>query len=95
MSSTSSGQEMQYHPVHFALLVGFSGVATTVVVLRLWARKVLKQTFKLHDYLIVLGLVRATPNIVDWPCLLKIDDLQTFALAETSVNVYSKPFQPK
>ncbi|KAM0801099.1 hypothetical protein BDR22DRAFT_888768 [Usnea florida] len=69
MSSTSSGQEMQYHPVHFALLVGFSGVATTAVVLRLWARKALKQTFKLHDYLIVVGLI--------------------FALAETSVNVYS------
>ena len=92
MSSTSSGQEMQYHPVHFALLVGFSGIATTAMILRLWARKVLKQTFKLHDYLIVLGLVRNTQSIVDWPCLLKMDDLQIFALAETSVNVYSKPF---
>lgn len=50
---------MQYHPVHFALLVGFSGVATTTVLLRLWARKVLKQTFKLHDYLIMLGLIFA------------------------------------
>ena len=71
MNSTSSGydesQEMQYHPFHFALLVGFSGVATTAVILRFWARKVLKQTFKLHDYLIVLGLVRTSQSIIDWP----------------------------
>ena len=58
MSSTSADQEMQYHPGHFALLVGFSGVATTAVILRLRARKVLKQGLKVHDYLIVLGLVR-------------------------------------
>ena len=74
MSSTTSGQELQYHPVHFALLVGFSGVATTAVLLRLWARKVLKQTFKLHDYLIMFGLVRTTQSIVDWPGLLKMDE---------------------
>ena len=78
MNSTSLGygpQEMQYHPFHFALLVGFSGVATTAVILRFLARKVLKQTPKLHDYLIVLGLVRTTQSIIDWPRILKMDDV--------------------
>ena len=98
MNSTTSGdgpQEMQYHPFHFALLVGFSGVAITAVILRLWARKVLKQTLKVHDYLIVLGLVRTTQSIIDWPRILKMVDVQIFALAETSVSIYSKPSQLK
>lgn len=50
-------EEMESHLAHFILLVVFSGFATTSVVLRFWARKMLKQEIALHDYLIVLGLV--------------------------------------
>ena len=60
MKSTTSvyvPEEMQYQVSHFILLAVFSGFATTAVVLRFWARRMLTQALALHDYLIMLGLV--------------------------------------
>lgn len=58
-------EEMQYHLAHFILLVVFSGIATTAVVLRAWARKIQNQALALHDYLTLLGLVSKT-NVMSW-----------------------------
>ena len=44
--------------VHFILLLVFAGIATTAVILRLWARRITNQTLALSDYLTLLGLVR-------------------------------------
>lgn len=68
MSSATSGNVLkhtQYSVLHFILLVVFSGLATTAAVLRLWARKIQKQAFAIHDYLTVLGLVSARNRIHD------------------------------
>ena len=66
MSSVTSGNVLkhtQYSVLHFILLIVFSGLATTAVVLRFWARKIQKQAFALHDYFAMLGLVSARKRI--------------------------------
>ena len=50
-------EEMQYHFLHFVILVVFSSLATIVVMLRIWARKIQRQPLALSDYVLVLGLV--------------------------------------
>ncbi|KAF6224588.1 hypothetical protein HO173_012931 [Letharia columbiana] len=62
LNSAKSGyapEEMQNHVAHFILLVVFSSFATAAVGLRFWARNIRTQTFALHDYLTVLGLIFA------------------------------------
>ena len=50
-------EDMQYHFLHFVFLVVFSSLATTVVILRFWARKIQHQPLALTDCVLVLGLV--------------------------------------
>ena len=49
-----------YHIKHVVIISVFSGLATVTVGLRLWARKMKNMSLELNDYLIILGLVRAT-----------------------------------
>lgn len=77
LNSAKSGyapEEMQNHVAHFILLVVFSSFATAAVGLRFWARNIRTQTFALHDYLTVLGLVSIPQASRIKPYPLMMDD---------------------